>query len=227
VDPGADAESGTAASDYDLSVPFNVPVWYRVRTLMTINGFSASGINYPAQQYTSPWSNTVEVTPGPTSNRWWVIPPSDPTAAMALYRLRATGAAGSGTSLQTPAQPPSPQGLTTSIAFDEQEQLGIFRGFGRKTAIVVHGDIWAPEFDLSLYFESDAEFDAFQAIRDLQDGVLLKSDMDGSYYWVTLGPDFNRGILRETGRMSNPKSGLTVHCTPTDPEWPNPITDTI
>lgn len=42
----------------------------------------------------------------------------------------------------------------------------------------------------------------------------MKSDMEGSIYWVTLGSDFNPGILRETGRHNAPKRTVVVHCTP-------------
>ena len=93
----------------------------------------------------------------------------------------------------------------------------MFRPFGKSTASFIHGDLWADEFDLALYFENSEDFANFKAIRELQGEVLLKSDMEGNEYWVTMGPDFNAGVLRETGRQTNPIRTVYVHCAPTDP----------
>jgi hypothetical protein len=216
MDPGV----GTSHQTFDMSAAFNVPIAYRVRNLVGLSAFSASGVNYPAQTLVSDWSTVVDVAEVP-SGQWWIVPPSDPTLSLGLHRLHSTSATSSNSGLTSPVTPPTPRGggVQTTIAIDEQEQMGVFRSFGRSVATVVHGDIWDPEFDLSLYFENPEEFSLFKTIRGMQEVVLVKSDMEGALYWVTLGTDLNRGIFQETGRRITPTSGLTIHCIPADPAW--------
>ena len=90
------------------------------------------------------------------------------------------------------------------------------RPFGKATATVVHGQMLAEEFDLAIYFEDTAEFEAFDAIRDLQETVLLKSDMEGATYWVALGSARPAAIISESQRHTITKRGLSIHCTPVD-----------
>lgn len=205
---------GSRSDAYDMGAPFNVPIFYRCRNLVALESYSASGVQYPAQQVVSAWSDADEALV--PSDYWWIVPPTQPENAMPLMRLQ-SAAGVSPSSLTSPVTPPVAGGLTVSFASDKQEQLGVFRPFGKPTATFVHGDIWDEEFDLSLYFDSPEAWAAFVAIRELQAVVLLKSDMEGSLYWVTMGPDLNAGIFRRTDRRQNPTRGVTVHCTPTDP----------
>lgn len=197
------------STTYDFGAPFNLALRYRVRAVALISG----------QGYVSAWSNVVILPGGVASSSWWIVPPTSLFSSMALARLPSSGA-GSTTNVASPTAPAMPGQVGASIIIDEWEQQGVFRTFGKATATIVHGDIWNDEFDLDLFFSSAANFARFKAIRTLQGVVLVKSDMEGSIYWVTLGPDLNPGIMRETGRQSNPKRGLTVHCTPTDPYIP-------
>lgn len=146
---------------------------------------------------------------------WWIVPPSNPAMALQLRRLRSTVASGSSSSSVT--MPSIPGGMSASLITDEPEQQGRFNGFGRKSALVVHGDIWDEEFVLSVYFEDPADFQSFRAIRALQEVVLLKSDMEGSLYWVSLGASRPTAILSEAERHLDPKRAVTFACIPADP----------
>jgi hypothetical protein len=211
MNPVTPTESGSNAdaSTYDLSAPFNVAVTFQGRYYYT------SG----KQTYFTPWSDPVTLESGVPSLYWWIVPPGAPEDAMKLYRLPSSGSSTSSSSdVATPTTPAMPSNMVASILIEQWEQMGIFRAFGKSNAIIVHGDLWNPEFDLDLYFESTDAWDQFDSIRANQTAILLKSDMEGSTYWVTLGPDLNPGIVSRTARQSNPTRGLTVHCTPTDPD---------
>lgn len=148
---------------------------------------------------------------------WWLVPPTNPAMAIQLRRLRstvATSASSSDTSVTMPALPP---GVSASLISDEPEQQGRFNGFGKSTAMVVHSDIWAEEFVLNIYFEDEAEYQAFRAIRNLQEVVLLKSDMSGDLFWVNFGSAKPTAILSESSRQVDPKRGLSIDCIPADP----------
>jgi hypothetical protein len=212
--PTVSAGGHLTNTDYDMGSPFNITAEYRCRTAVR-SAFSTGGISYPPQVVISPWSNTVVVSEVP-SDYWWIVPTTNPLLAMQIARLRSTGGVAAGTSLQSPTAPPTPQGLSVTIAFDKQEQMGVFRGFGTSTAKVVHGDIWAPEFDASIYLRSSEEYGNLDAIRNLKVTVLMKSDMEGSVFSVAIGPDFNAGIFQQSGRRVKPTRGVTVHCTPVD-----------
>lgn len=200
---------------YDLGVPYNIPAAYRVR-----------GVGYIGeQQYVTSWSNTVNISEIPSSY-WAIVAPTNLDGSMQFYRLPSSGA-GATTGVASPTTPAMPGSMVASLIIDEWEQLGTFRPFGKSTATMVHGDIWNPEFDLDCFFSSPAQWTTFRAVRGLQQVVLMKSDMEGSYYWVTLGPDLNPGIMSEADRQSDPKRGLTIHCTPTDHYVPpNPFVPT-
>lgn len=194
----------TASSVFDVGAPFNVPIQYQGRTFFLSGG----------QIFFSQWSNIVTVQV--QSNNWWVVPPGDLGNSMLLHRLPSSGSASS-SGAASPTSPAVPGSLVASVIIDEWEQMGVFRPFGKSTATIIHGDIWNDEFDLDLYFESSAEWVNFVQIRELKEAVLIKSDMEGSFYWVTLGPDLNPGIVSQADRQFNPTRGLTIHCTPTDP----------
>jgi hypothetical protein len=195
-------------SMYDLGAPFNVPLYYQCRTFYIDLSYT------PSQFIFSDWSNIVEaVVP---STNWWIVPWQTPNGALQLHRLPSSGAGTSNNETATPTSPAMPSSMVASILIDEWEQMGVFRPFGKATATIVHGDIWNDEFDLDLYFLNTDEWTKFKAIRNLQQVVLIKSDMEGSIYWVTLGPDLNPGIVSRASRQVNPTRGLTIHCTPTD-----------
>lgn len=183
---------------YDRGGPFNIPIAYRVRSYVP---------SFNGQPYASLWSNTVSGLTVPSTN-WWIVPPTKLNSSLKLHRLPSSSTSA------------MPSGLSASIVIDEPEQQGVFRPFGKSTAVVIHGDMWAEEFDLDLYFETPAEWAAFKAIREMQSVVLLKSDMEGTRYWVTLGPSRPAGIASRSARQVAPTRGLSIHCTPTDPFIP-------
>lgn len=148
---------------------------------------------------------------------WWLVPPSNPAMAIQLHRLRSTVTTSTSTSDTSVTMPAIPAGISASLIVDEPEQQGRFNGFGKSTALVVHDQIWAEEFVLNVYFEDEAEFQAFRAIRTLQEVVLLKSDMSGDTYWVNFGSARPTAILSESERQSDPKRGLSIQCIPADP----------
>lgn len=193
------ATTGQTSTVYDTGSAFNVGLSYRVRNILTTL----------SQTYYSAWSNVVTIaSPGNASTAWWLVDPANLPSAMQLHRLLTTDTSA------------TPSALSPSIVIDEPERQGIFRPFGKSTATVVHGDMWAEEFDLDLYFKTPTEWANFKAIREKQRIVLLKSDMEGATYWVTLGPARPAGIMHKADRQINPARGLTIHCTPTDPFVP-------
>ncbi len=105
-----------------------------------------------------------------------------------------------------------------SLVRDEPEVQGIFRPLGRKTAVVVRGDMLAEEFDLSLMFyaDGDAGWQAFNALRQRRSVVMLRGDMPGDLWYVTLGSARPMTLSRTSGRISQPVRGVVVHCTPAD-----------
>lgn len=198
--PLADALAGI----YDLSGPFNVELYYQARLLSAVDQFEVT-----------PWSNVVDSLVVP-SLYWWMVP-SDPAMSIQLKRIRSTVTTNASTSDTAVTMPAIPAGLSASLIVDEPEQQGRFNGFGRKNAVVVHGDLWSEEFVLNIYFDGEADFQAFRAIRNLQEVVLLKSDMSGDTYWVSLGSARPTAILSESERQSDPKRGLSIQCIPADP----------
>lgn len=101
---------------------------------------------------------------------------------------------------------------------DEPEVQGIFRPLGRKTAVVVRGDMLAPEFDLPLMFyeDGDVAWQDFAELRRRQVTVMLRGDMPGDLYYVALGATRPMQLMRTSGRIQQPVRNLVIHCTPTD-----------
>lgn len=206
-----------SAEIYDMGAPFNVAVQYRCRNIAVSGG----------ETFVSAWSTVLSHLIGADeltnvdSLYWWMVSPSDPSMAIQLKRIRSTVATSSASTSDTAVTMPAmPAGLSASLIIDEPEQQGRFNGFGRPDAIVIHGDIWDEEFVLNVYFDGEAEFQAFRAIRNLQQPVLLKSDMSGDLYWVTLGGARPAAILSESNRQADPKRGLSIQCIPAAPVLP-------
>lgn len=200
---------------WDLGCPFNAPLSYRVRGAGTIGG----------EQYVTAWSETATLPEIP-SYQWATIAPTNLAGSMELHRLPSSASSPTD-EIASPTTPAMPGSMAASFISDEWEQMGVFHPFGKSTATIVHGDIWESDFSLDLFFMNPTEWNAFRAIRELQKVVLIKSDMEGTVYWVTLGPDLNPGILSEVERQRSPSRGLTVACTPTDPYVPpNPFVPT-
>lgn len=111
-----------------------------------------------ADIYSAP-STTAAATV--TFAAWWLKDPADPT----LNR-------------EVDVQQP--------LRSERREQQGVFRTLGRDRPVVVTGPITGEEGELTIVFVTDAEFDAFEALRATQRVLLLQSPFDDNYY-VRLG----------------------------------------
>lgn len=173
----------------DYETPYNKVASYRARIT------SVSG----TQTLTSAWSSVATITI--PSLQWGIVDPVTPTRGMLLTRVDSGG----GT---------VPPGTTAALVIDRNKRQGIFRGMGSSVAIVINGDLWADEFDITLFFDSEALWQTFDKIRSNSSTVLLKSDMTGHVYYMSLGASRPASTVSESGRQSNPRKGLTMHCTP-------------
>jgi hypothetical protein len=181
------------ATTLDYECPFNTAMQYRCRCVVA-DGNIVSG-----------WSSIADVTLA--STHWWIIEPLTPTKALILSRVASsTTSTSTGESVAV-----VPLGLTSSLEIDETEQQGQFYAFGRTTAIVTHGDLLNPEFDLTVMFLSNADFETFRSIRRDQVVVCLKSDLGGVYY-ASLGAAFPAILIRSGDRQTAPKWTVNVHC---------------
>lgn len=143
----------------------------------------------------SPTGATLPPTQG------WLTDPLDPTTAVPLRRLKSSGSSAAPGSV-------SFQDTTT-------EEMGIFYAFGRPNAIIQRGTIQAPTFTLSFLLYGYAERDALDALRTSGHVLLFRSDMGDAFY-IVLGPDLTRSILRDSARVTNPLTAISVACTVTD-----------
>lgn len=181
-------QSGSAI---DYESPFNVTLAYRARMVLSTGGVVLVSV----------WSNVGTVTIA--STYWWVLDPLTPTYGLQIMRVQISG----GT---------VPANQNSSIIIDSVEQLGIFRGMGESTAFVVRGDIWAEEFDIGMYFANSVVWTQFNLLRARQTTLLLKSDMEGSTYFVVLGGDRPAAILSASDRTYEPQRSLAMHATPVE-----------
>jgi hypothetical protein len=158
------------------------------------------------------------------SKQWWVVDAlyavglvtRDDMGPAAQGILRVLGQSSSSAAASTSPIATTPGQSAASIIIDKAMQQGVSRAFGRATAQVRYGDLWAEEFDLGMYFATDADFEDFNTIRERAVTLLLKSDMLGKTYWVSLGGERPDTILRAGDRQENPRHGLSMHCTPVD-----------
>lgn len=172
------------ASGFDEWAPFATELQYRSRLVTDVSG----------QLVTSDWSDIQTVT---LDDDMWALDPLDPTTAV---QLRLVG---------------------DSWTIPESRNQGIFWPIGRKnqdgnlTAVVVQGGRRAQEFDLPLQFHGDADvsWQAFLALWARGSTVLVKGDMPGLYFYVSMG-DLPNNLVRTLDRLLDPHREVTVHCTP-------------
>lgn len=112
-----------------------------------------------------PYSATVSASY--TASEWAIHVPTDPTKNMVIYRD------------------------DSNFEYEGEEPGAANYAKGRRNAIIVKGDIQGENFPLVLQFETQAAFQAFEAIRDLQEAVFLISDMNRAWYVAFLG---RRGV---------------------------------
>lgn len=183
------------AQTFDAEAPFGVPLYYRARLSGTISSQLVSG----------PWSFTA--TTFLTSKQWWLqVRDLDLTYSLALHR------AAPATTASSPGFP------TPSQEFDETEEQGIFWPPGSDTAIVVRGAVRKEAFILTMTFDGADEYAQFVKIRQAQKTVVLRSDMPGQRYYVSLGADRPALLAHAADRIVNPLWQVAIACTPVDSE---------
>lgn len=148
---------------------------------------------FGGQLFASDWAPVIQLTV--KSGQWWGLDPLA-TEFAALLIMQDTN--------------------DTLPPIDRPMQQGISRAFGRANAIVRYGDLWSEEFDIIVYFDSDADWQAFDALRSRQTTILLKSSMGGNTYFVSLGASRPGAVISEDSNFDNPRRTLTMHCTPVD-----------
>lgn len=184
-----DVSSGQATL-VDNEAPFGIPRYYWARELGVFGG----------QPVASTWAGPQSVTL--LTDRWWMLDPLNPETAFGFYRAQG----GAGTSIGRNGQ--------TSIQVDQRDVQGRFNTLGSSTYTVVHGDLLDEEFDLTLLFLDSESWEAFNALRATRVTVLIKSDMEGARYYMSLGENRPRAILSAADRAKNPIAQVTVHCSP-------------
>jgi hypothetical protein len=103
--------------------------------------------------------------------QWWIWPINNPAAALGLHRASKVSA-----TVTT--------GGDASMQFDKTELQAQFQPMGRPDYVIVHGDMKDENFMLSLVFFGNDEWNAFDALRNLQTDMAIRSDLDGEIYFV-------------------------------------------
>lgn len=119
--------------------------------------------------------------------------------------------------LKNPANPAMNARLTVAgdLASNRPAAQGNFRPVGRNRAVVVHGDVYGEEFQLPLTFRTEADYDAFQALRDARTTLLLQSDMTRQW-WVVVGPDAQATLVNNASRKTAPFRQVSATLTEVD-----------
>jgi hypothetical protein len=191
--PGA--ISGTAVF-YDLEIAADVAYQYYAVTVDAYDVFS------PQSDWTTPVSVAGVTTYGPAIPAFYMWIPSAPGTVLSLHL--ASKASGS-TSIAS--------GGDAVWVVDRPEDQGIFQPFGRPDSVVVRGDMRSEQFDLDLVFLSQAEWNAFDNMRNQQKTVALRSDMSATIGYYALGGTRPAAILRGD-RRTKPIRQVTITCTP-------------
>jgi hypothetical protein len=101
-----------------------------------------------------------------------------------------------GTSSSSNASASPSSGGDGTIVFDRDEDQGAFNPFGRPDTVVVHGDLRAERFSLTMVFIGDAAWQAFDTIRSLQQVVAVRSEITNNVYFMTMGGTRSVIVLR-------------------------------
>lgn len=92
---------------------------------------------------------------------------------------------------------------TENIKIDAEQPTGVFAPLGRRTSIVLKGTTGGAKSSLSLQFKTQADWEAFDALRDTGNTLLLQLDDRQSWY-VRLGPDRPVELLMSVERAYRP-----------------------
>jgi hypothetical protein len=184
----------TTITDYES--PFNIPLLYRARVW---------GVRF-GQNIPSLWTSNVALTL-PTNNYFLVdpiTPGPDANGSLGVCQLRRV----------TPQTGATPFGRP-SLSEGQVEAQGAFYGIGRTDVVVVSGDLYETEFDVSAIFLTDADFQTFKALRARQVPLELKTDLGtGDTSYVMLGAAIPVTTLRAANRRQNPMRVISFHCYP-------------
>lgn len=170
----------------DYEATFGMARVYQARIVSSVDG-------------PSPYSNAVSVVQ--TSAHWVLSDPINPTLFLILSRAGASSS--SSTSISVP----------TTIEIDRARNQTIFRPFGKSTATVQYGDVYAPTFTLSFILQGYAQAAMYDALWSTTDTLLVRSTMGDSWY-VDAGPTRPLDVLR-AGDI-DPLYVATLACTVTD-----------
>lgn len=169
----------------DYEATFGVPRTYQAQIVSTDDGPSA-------------YSNAVTVTQ--MSGNWVLSDPVNPSLFLVLSRASASSSS-SGTS------------VPTTIEVDRARNQTVFRPFGKATATVQYGDVYAPTFTLSFFLQGYAQATMYDALWASTDTLLVRSTMGDAWY-VDAGPTRPLQVLKAGD--TNPWYVGTLTCTVTD-----------
>jgi hypothetical protein len=185
---------------YDFEASGNTSYYYEVFCV------DSSGVVGPGT-----FTASVSLTGAPTGGGSTVASPSAgfsmwiPSAPDNVLTLRLASRASGANSIAS--------GGDAVWVIDRPEDQGIFQPFGRSDSVVIHGDMRDEQFDLDLVFIGNDEWNAFDAMRSLQQTVALRSDMTSTVNYYALGGTRPVSILRGD-RFTNPIRQLTITFTP-------------
>lgn len=175
---------------YDTEAPTNTPVTYYVFVVATNSGNPLTG------NYTQTAAVTIP------STVWWIWSPINPSLAVGVNMMSKTTAT-------------LASGGDAILQIDQDEDQGQFLPFGRSDTLVVHGDMRGEYYTLGLVFTSDAQWNAFKAIRALQSVVAVRSTLNRAVDFMTIGPTRPTLIIRgDVGQTGGPNQQATISFLP-------------
>jgi hypothetical protein len=99
--------------------------------------------------------------------------------------------------------------LVGDLDTENEETQGLFKPLGRDRAVVVSGDIYGETFDMTLAFYSEADWLAFEVLRNARTTLLLQSDMTWQW-WLRLGPSRRARLVRRVDRRIAPYRQIQI-----------------
>lgn len=97
-----------------------------------------------------------------------------------------------------------------------RERVAFHEPLGRDRAVWTADTVLGEEIDLRLRFRSEAEYQAFEALRRRQVTLLLRSDMPGVQWYVRLGDERSTTLLASLGRRDAATRTRIVQITATE-----------
>jgi hypothetical protein len=168
--PGSASQANITIIDAESAT--NSAVTYTVSAVSIVGGVPTTGAGGV--------SNAVTIT----ASTWWAWIPNSISTAVPINRaskLTALVASGGDASLE----------------IDRDEDQGQFTPFGRPDTLVVHGDMRSESIPGFLgVITNDASWAAFDALRNRQQVIAIRSDMSAGVYFMSFGPSRPQVIIR-------------------------------